>query len=133
MPTDLPPHQSRAVADVMLRLHDDFRSRHGLPPLPTAWTLMRDLSALRSRAVAINRPTRSRRPLVGPVITAVRRLIWHFVHPVLNFQPDVNNALLLELEAIARDRDAAQHARHVLSRRITELERQLEHLRRNAT
>ena len=50
MPADLPPHQSRAMARVMLDIHADFRRRHGLPALPTAWTLLEHLQPLRDRA-----------------------------------------------------------------------------------
>ena len=49
---DLPLEEARNLAALMLRLHGDFRRRHGLPPLPTAWTLLDDMEALRSRASA---------------------------------------------------------------------------------
>ena len=130
MPSDLPPDQSRATAELMLRIHADFRRGHGLPPLPTAWTLLRDLPALRSRALLVKRSMRdSSRPIVGFAITTIRRLIRRIVGSVV-IQSELNDEVILDLEALARDREFSRHARHVLTLRIAELERRLERLSR---
>jgi hypothetical protein len=120
---DLPLDQSRDLARVMLDLHADFRRRHGLPPLPTAWTLARDLDTLRARAY-LTEPDllRSPAPLVGPVLTLVRRVLWDVLKPLFYRQTEVNRDVILALEALAREREQMRHAHYVLSERLAELE-----------
>jgi hypothetical protein len=121
--SDLPLDQSRALADLMLRLHADFRRRHALPPLPTAWTLLEDLNALRPRS-ALTDPSLLRSPaaVVGGPLSAARRIIWTILKPLFYRQTEVNRDVLLALEALARDREQARHAHYVLSERLSELE-----------
>ena len=114
----------------MLRLHGDFRQRHGLPPLPTAWTLVHDLGTLRPRA-ALTDPgvLRSRAPVIGAALTAVRRLMWEILKPLFFRQTEVNRDVLLALEALARDRDERRHADYVLSERMSAVEEAVGRLR----
>jgi hypothetical protein len=127
---DLPLDQSSDLAGVMLRLHADFRRRHGLPPLPTAWTLADDMAQLRGRASLtdvglLRSPARA----VGPTLTRVRRLLWDVLKPLFYRQTEVNRDLILALEALAREREQNRHAQYVLSERVSELETLVERLR----
>lgn len=107
----------------MLQLHGDFRQRHGLPPLPTAWTLAGDLANLRARASLTDTHTlRSRAPLIDALLTAGRRVVWEILKPLFYRQTEVNRDLVLALEALARDREQSRHAHYVLSERISALE-----------
>jgi hypothetical protein len=123
MPADLPPDEFGRMATVMLRLHADFRKRHGLPPLPSAWTLLEDLENLRPRS-ALNEPAvlASPRALIGPALEAARRVLWKILKPVFDRQTEVNRDTILALEALVRDRQQNRHAYHALSLRISELE-----------
>jgi hypothetical protein len=127
---DLPLDQSRDVAALMLRLHADFRRRHSLPPLPTTWSLAEDMAQLRGRA-ALTDPALLQSPAagLGPVLTAVRRLLWDVLKPLFFRQTEVNRDLILALEALARDREQNRHAHHVLSERVSELEALVDRLR----
>jgi hypothetical protein len=120
---DLPLDRSRALAGLMLNLHEDFRRRHGLPPLPTAWTLAEHLQALRGRASLVEASVmRSRAQVVGAALTAGRRVLWGILKPLFYRQTEVNRDVVLALEALARDREQSRHAHHVLSERISALE-----------
>jgi hypothetical protein len=68
---DLPLDQARDLAALMLRLQADFRQRHALPPLPTAWTLLDDMQALRARATLVDTGVLESR---APLVTRARRL-----------------------------------------------------------
>jgi hypothetical protein len=127
---DLPLDQTRDLASVMLRLHADFRRRHGLPPLPTAWTLSDDMAQLRGRASLTDLELlRSPAPGVGSALTRVRRLLWDVLKPLFFRQTEVNRDLILALEALAREREQNRHAQYVLSERVSELEAQIDRLR----
>jgi hypothetical protein len=120
---DLPLNESRALATVMLDLHADFRRRHSLPPLPTAWTLARDLEALRARAYLTDPALlRSPAPLAGALLTRLRRFLWDVLKPLFYRQTEVNRDVILALEALAREREQMRHAHYVLSERLAELE-----------
>lgn len=127
---DLPIGQSSELAAVMLQLHADFRRRHGLPPLPTAWTLADDMAQLRGRA-SLTDPglLRSSAPAVGSTLTRVRRLLWDVLKPLFFRQTEVNRDLILALEALAREREQNRHAHYVLSERVAELETVVARLR----
>jgi hypothetical protein len=128
---DLPLDQSSDLAAVMLRLHADFRRRHGLPPLPTAWTLTDDMTQLRGRASLTDVGLlRSSAPVVGSTLTKVRRLVWDVLKPLFFRQTEVNRDLILALEALAREREQNRHAHYVLSERVSELEALIDRLRR---
>ena len=124
MPADLTLDQSREVAALMLRLHADFRRRHGLPSLTTGWTLADDLGRMRSSSsLADDRVLTSPKPVVGRVVSALRRLVWGILKPVFYRQSEVNRDVILALEALAREREQARHAHYWLARRVYELER----------
>lgn len=120
---DLPLDQTRDVAELMLQLHRDFRRRHALPPLPTAWTLLDDLQAVRARSTLTDLTAfRSPARVVGGSLTAARRFLWTILKPLFYRQTEVNRDVILALEALARDREQGRHAHYVLSTRVAELE-----------
>ena len=134
MPVDLPPLQSTKLALVMLRLHADFRQRHGLPPLPS---LAEDLDDAR-RHVILNEPgvLRSPRPVIGQAIEGTRRVLWKILKPVFDRQTDLNRSLIRVLDAVLAEREQHRHVHYDLSVRVAELERRLrlaerEHERRD--
>jgi hypothetical protein len=118
---DLPLDEARHLAALMLQLHGDFRRRHGLPPLPTAWTLLEDMKALRSRA-SLTEPGVLESRALGGALTFVRRLFWGVMKPLFYRQTEVNRDVILALEALAREREQNRHAQFVLGERIAELE-----------
>jgi hypothetical protein len=127
---DLRLDQSRAFAGTMLQLHAEFRHRHGLPPLPSSWTLSDHLAALRTRA-ALSDPAllRSHTRIGNRLLSAVRQLLWDVLKPIFFRQTAVNQDVVLALEALARDRVERRHSQHVLSERITALEAEVDRLR----
>jgi hypothetical protein len=134
MPVDLPPLQSGMLAEVMLRLHADFRRRHGLPPMPD---LAADLDEARRR-VALNDSSvlQSPRSVIGPAIQGARRVLWRILQPVFDRQTDMNRSLIRVLEALLEERAHHRHVHYHLSLRVTDLERRLrwaerEHERRD--
>jgi hypothetical protein len=123
MAADLPVRQSRALAQLMLQLHADFRTRHGLPPLPTAWTLLEHLEELRGRSSITDRTLRrSPQRVLGRALEGARAIAWEVLKPIFHRQAEVNRDVILALEALARDREESRHAQHALSARISELE-----------
>jgi hypothetical protein len=133
MPADLPPDEFSKLATLMLRLHADFRRRHGLPPLPSAWTLLEDLETLKER-YALNQPQilHSPRGGIGPAIERTRRVLWKILKPVFDRQTEVNWQLILAIEALVRDRQQSRHVYHALSRRINDLEMTIARLHERA-
>ena len=126
---DLPLDQARNLAASMLRVHADFRRRHALPPLPTAWTLLDDMRALRTRAtLADTSVLESRAPLAGRVLTGARRFLWTVLKPLFYRQTEVNRDVILALEALAREREQQRHAHFVLAERVAELESEVARL-----
>ena len=121
---DLPLEEARDLAALMLRLHGDFRRRHGLPPLPTAWTLLDDMKALRSRASLTDPGVLESRAL-GGALTFVRRILWTVLKPLFYRQTEVNRDVIFALEALAREREQSRHAHFVLTERVAELEAEL--------
>ena len=121
---DLPLEEARDLAALMLRLHGDFRRRHGLPPLPTAWTLLDDMKALRSRASLADPGVLESRAL-GGALTFVRRILWTVMKPLFYRQTEVNRDVIFALEALAREREQSRHAHFVLAERVAELEAEL--------
>jgi hypothetical protein len=121
---DLPLDETQHLASLMLQLHADFRRRHALPPLPTAWTLLDDMKALRSRASLADPGVLESRAL-GGALTFVRRMIWTVLKPLFFRQTEVNRDVIFALEALAREREQARHAHFVLAERIAELEAEL--------
>jgi hypothetical protein len=121
---DLPLEEARNLAALMLRLHGDFRRRHGLPPLPTAWTLLDDMEALRSRASLADPGVLQSRAL-GGALTLVRRILWTVMKPLFYRQTEVNRDVIFALEALAREREQSRHAHFVLAERVAELEAEL--------
>ena len=113
----------------MIRLHAGFRERHGLPALPTAWTLadhlnvLRPLSSLVEPGVGVSR----RGGIVGGALNAARRVVWEILKPIFYRQSEINRDMLLALEALSRDRETRLAEHHILSARIWELERQAGH------
>jgi hypothetical protein len=127
---DLPLDRARDLAGLMLRLHADFRRRHDLPPLPTAWTLTDDLGALRARATLVDTGVlESRAPIAGGVLTRARRLVWTILKPLFYRQTEVNRDVILALQALARDREYNRHAHFVLAERVAELEAEVARLK----
>ena len=126
---DLPLDQTRDLAALMLRLHADFRQRHALPPLPTAWTLLDDMQALRARATLVDTSVlESPAPVVGRMLTSARRLLWTVLKPLFYRQTEVNRDVILALEAMAREREQHRHAHFVLAERVAELEAEVARL-----
>lgn len=124
MPADLHPEDSRKLAQVMLQLHADFRRRHALPPMPDVWALREDLEALRRRAALSDAAVlRSPKPIIGPLITGVRWVLWKLLKPVFDRQTDVNRDTLVLLETITRDREERRQAEFDLSVRVSEFEK----------
>ncbi len=131
MPADLPPEQARALAGVMVRLHDHFRRQHGRPPLPTAWALQDLLGGLRDRGLLTDpRLLGSPRPGIGGLLTRARVALWQILKPLFFRQSEVNRDVVLALEALARDRDHALHVNRALSARVADLEDRLACLQR---
>lgn len=107
----------------MLDLHADFRRRHGLPPLPSPWTLQDHLRTLGSRASLVERDLlRSPKPVIGTALKTARTLVSALLNPIFYRQSEVNRDVLLTLEALARDSEARRRAHDALSARIAELE-----------
>lgn len=126
---DLPLEQAGNLAAIMLRLHADFRQRHALPPLPTAWTLLDEMQSLRARATLVDTGVlESQAPLIGGVLTSGRRFLWTLLKPLFYRQTEVNRDLVLALEAIAREREQHRHAHFVLAERVAELEAEVARL-----
>jgi hypothetical protein len=121
---DLPLEEARDLAALMLRLHGDFRRRHGLPPLPTAWTLLDDMKTLRPRASLTDPGVLESRAL-GGALTVVRRILWTVLKPLFYRQTEVNRDVIFALEALAREREQSRHAHFVLAERVAELEAEL--------
>ena len=123
MPVDLPPLQSGKLALIMLRLHADFRHRHGLPPVPS---IADDLDQARRRMV-LNEASvlESPRPLIGQAIAGTRRVIWRILKPVFDRQTDMNRSLIRVLEALLAEREHHRHVHYDLSLRVAELERRV--------
>jgi hypothetical protein len=123
VPVDLPPLQSGKLALVMLRLHADFRQRHGLPPVPS---IADDLDQARRRVV-LNEPNvlHSPRPVFGQAIAGARRVFWQILKPVFDRQTDMNRSLIRVLEALLAEREHHRHVHYDLSLRVAELERRL--------
>lgn len=115
----------------MLQLHGYFRTRHGRPPLPTAWTLLDHLEGVRGRALLTD-PTilGSGRGAVGALLTRTRTLLWHALKPFFFRQSEVNRDVLLALEALARDHEHTLHVHRALSARLADLEETVARLRR---
>ena len=128
---DLPLDQTRDLAGLMLRLHTDFRRRHNLPPLPTAWTLLDDMKQLRARASLADPGVLESRAL-GGVMTSLRRFVWSVLKPLFYRQTEVNRDVIFALEALARDREQNRHAQFVLAERVAELEGEIARLRAGA-
>jgi hypothetical protein len=123
VPADLPPQQALALARTMLDIHADFRRRHGLPALPTAWTLPDFLRELRGRSLLTDPELLgSPRPGVGGLLTRARALVWSLLKPLFFRQSEVNRDVVLALEALARDHEHALHVQRALTSRIAELE-----------
>jgi hypothetical protein len=116
----------------MLQLHAEFRRRHGLPPLPTAWTLLEHLQELGPRALLTD-PTAfsSRRHWVGSIITAMRSKIWHALKlwPVFCRQSEINRDIVVALEALTREHEHSRHVHYALSSRLSDLEEAVARLR----
>jgi hypothetical protein len=121
---DLPLDEARDLAALMLRLHGDFRRRHGLPPLPTAWTLLDDMNAVRARA-SLTDPGILESRALGGALSFVRRLLWTAMKPLFYRQTEVNRDVIFALEALAREREQSRHAHFVLAERVAELEAEL--------
>jgi hypothetical protein len=127
---DLPLDQTRDLAGLMLKLHGDFRRRHGLPPLPTAWTLLEDMQVLRARATLVDTSVlESHAAGLGRVVTAARRAWWTILKPLFYRQTEVNRDVILALESLARDREQVRHAHLVLAERVAELEAEIARLK----
>jgi hypothetical protein len=134
MPADLPQGEFRKLVTLMLGLHADFRRRHGLGPPPrNAWTLLEQLGSVKAKA-ALNRSQilHSPRRGVGPAIEAVRRVLWKTLKPVFDRQTEVNEELIVVLEALAQERQQNRNAAHALSSRVTDLETTVARLRERA-
>jgi hypothetical protein len=121
---DLRPDKARTLGRLMLALHADFRNRHGLPPVPSSWTLPHHLHSLQGRSSLVERDLlRSPKAVIGSVLTSVRTMVWTLLKPIFYRQSEVNRDVLLTLEALARDSEARRSAHDSLSARIAELER----------
>lgn len=124
---DLPLDEARGLAEMMLRLHADFRRRHDLPPLPTAWTLAGDMRALGARATLVDPSLLESR--ASSLVTRLRRVVWTLMKPLFYRQTEVNRDVVLALEALAREREQNRHAQFVLAERVAELEAEVARLK----
>ncbi len=124
MPADLSPEESSKLAIVMVRLHDEFRRRHGLPPWPSIWTFEERLEELRAQS-ALNEASvlRSPRSVIGRPVELARRFVWKLLKPLFDRQTDVNREVIAGLEALARDRRHRRSADVDLTVRVNELEK----------
>jgi hypothetical protein len=129
MPADLPPDEFGQMATVMLRLHADFRRRHGLLPATSEWTLLEDLDDLKPRSMLNESGVlASPRAGIGPALEAVRRVLWKILKPVFDRQTEVNRDVIRALEALMRDRQQNRKQYHELLLQISELERAIARL-----
>ena len=114
----------------MLRIHDDFRSRHGLPPVTTQWTLRDHLRAVSTRSSLVDGAVlTSPRPLFGAALNAARGAIFGLLRPLFYRQSEVNRDVLFALDALSRDSAANRGTHDALSARIAELETTVARLR----
>lgn len=121
---DLRPDRARTLGRLMLGLHDDFRKRHGLPPVPSPWTLDEHLRPLHDRRSLIEPSLLdSPRPVLGKIIERLRRALEGLLHAIFHRQTELNRDVLLTLEALSRDSRARRGAHDSLSARVAELER----------
>lgn len=134
MPADLPSHEFGKVATVMLRLHADFRRRHGLPPR-SAGSLFEVLEDLKRRSV-LNEPgvLDSPRPVFGRAIEGVRRVLWKILLPIFDRQTEVNRETIravevITLQSLIVDRRPPHRDDAGLSARVAALEMELARLR----
>ncbi len=131
MSKDLRLDKALGLARLMHRLHDDFRTRHGLPPVPTAWTLRDHLRSVGARSSLVDGAVMSSpRAVVGGPLNAARRAIFGVLRPIFYRQSEVNRDVLLALEALNRDSTANRGSHDALSARIADLETQVARLRR---
>ena len=130
MPEDLPPDEFGQLAAVMLRLHADFRRRHGLPPMRSAWSAIQTLEEMKGRAV-LNEPEilSSPRPGIGRAVEAVRRVFWKILKPVFDRQTEVNREAILGLQAVMRTGEQSRQSCAELTTRVAKLEVELGRLR----
>lgn len=119
---DLHPDEARALARLMVALHEEFRARHSLPPVPSPFTLPEHLRATSTPSLVDPRVLESSKPRVGALLKAPRVLLWGILKPLFYRQAEINRDVLLALETLARDSEARRAAHHVLSARIAELE-----------
>jgi hypothetical protein len=120
---DLRPDKARTLGRLMLELHADFRRRHGLPPVPSPWTLDDHLHTLWRRASLVERDLLgSPKPVIGTALKAARTMVWTLLKPIFYRQSEVNRDVLLALETLMRDSEARRRAHDALSARIVELE-----------
>ena len=127
---DLRPDKARKLGQLMLDLHADFRTRHGLPPVPSVWTLHDHLHTLRGRSSLVEPGLlRSPKPVMGTALKGMRTMVWSLLKPFFYRQSEVNRDVLLTLEALARDSEARRGAHDSLSARIAELERAVARMR----
>jgi hypothetical protein len=119
---DLLPDEARALARLMVALHQEFRARHNLPPVPSPFTLPEHLRAAGTPSLVDPRVLESSKPLIGALLKAPRALLWGILKPLFYRQAEINRDLILALEALTRDSEARRAAHHVLSARIAELE-----------
>jgi hypothetical protein len=131
MPADLPSDEFGKLAAVMLRLHADFRQRHGLPPPPSAGTLFERLEDLKRRS-ALNDPAvlHSPRPVIGRAIEGARRVLWKILKPIFDRQTEANLDMILALEvltieALIADRREKRPDDRALLARVAALEAEL--------
>jgi hypothetical protein len=92
--------------------------------MPDVWALLEDLDALKRRAALSDAAVlRSPKPIIGPLLTGVRKVLWKLLKPVFDRQTDVNRDTLVLLETLARDREERRQAEFDLSVRVAELEK----------
>jgi hypothetical protein len=130
MADDLPPDEFGQLVAVMLRLHADFRRRHGLAPMRSAWSYIQTLEEMKGRAV-LNEPgvLSSPRPGIGRAVEAVRRVFWKILKPVFDRQTEVNREAILGLQAVMRAGEQSRQTCVELMTRVASLEAEVRRLR----
>lgn len=110
MSRHLRPDQIEAIADLIIRVQDDFRLTHGLEPLSSPWRKLEGpvlgrLANLGTLADLAGSPIpRSHRRGVGKIIETTRRIVWKVLQPILDRQTAFNRELLVIVDDMARDR-----------------------------
>ena len=115
----------------MLRLHADFRAKHGLGPVRSPWSLLEEVEAVKLKGAVNDRAVlASPRHASGWILERVRWVLWRTLKPVFDRQAEINRESILAVEALIRESYLARDRQRDLEQRIEQLELGLSRLRR---